>query len=131
MDPIGIFVYGTLRSDVFPQSQYYNMYDCYVLSAYLKGGKLYFDSVYPYIVLDDSDSIVKGQIIFPTNLKKKIIETDKIENEGYMYKRVIVSIVIKETNEIINAYTYVRNYNINSVEIKSGDWALFNQEKQS
>ena len=128
MEPTGIFVYGTLRSDVFPRSKYYNMYDCEAISAYLKGGKMYFDSLYPYIILDNSESIIIGQIIFPKNLKNKIIETDRIENEGIMYKRVIVSVILNDTKETINAYTYIRNYDNKSIEIESGDWALCNKE---
>ena len=73
---IGMFIYGTLRNDCLPLSKYAISFNKNVITykATLNSAKLYFDSIYPFIVMDKSDSVVSGLFVIPNNIYDKLKE---------------------------------------------------------
>lgn len=98
-EPVAIFAYGTLRADSGSTSSYTASFNegCVSVPAFLPGASMYFDSCYPYVVLGSGLASeqcpagkavgVRGMLVFPPDLGKKVREADKIEQEGILYKR--------------------------------------------
>jgi gamma-glutamylcyclotransferase (GGCT)/AIG2-like uncharacterized protein YtfP len=124
---IGIFIYGTLRNDCLPLSKYAISFNKNAITykATLKAAKLYFDSIYPFIVMDKSDSVVSGLFVIPNNICDKLKEINNIEQEGILYKCIIVDIVTEIG--VYKAYTYCREYCSKSILIKTGNWLTCNK----
>lgn len=91
---------------------------------------MYFDSYYPYVVLNGVDGgeeqgCVQGMLVFPTDLGKKVREADKIEQEGVLYKRTVVMVCAEGSDEAVPAYVYVRDRcGPVAIPVEGGDWVV-------
>ena len=125
--PTGIFVYGTLRSDIEQHlvSDYNKIFNknCVSKHATLYNASMYFDGYYPFVVIDDAAKTIYGLFVIPNeSIDDKIKEADKIE--GNLYERCIINITISETNEIVNAYIYIKSkiHISDVIKLSSGNW---------
>ena len=127
MKPNCIFVYGTLRKEfekTIPYSKYFNK-NTTSKPAKLLNAKLYYDSIYPYVIIDNeiTESYVDGLLVFPEYMDDKLKEADKIE--GNLYKRTISNILCD--NIIVNAFVYIRhNISAGDIIVSLTDWTTVN-----
>lgn len=120
--PECILVYGTLREEFIHENDYCRTFNYNTVSvpAIMPKAKLYYDFYYPYVITtDNDDDYIEGLLVFPKNIYTKLKESDYIENEGTLYKRVINKVIIKSTGEIFDAYVYIiEKYNLTEEKTK-------------
>jgi len=124
-EPVGIFVYGTLRPEFIKTTHYCKLIHANTISqlGILKDGQLYYDGRYPYVI-KNIDSITHGYLIFPENMEKKIKECDYVEHEGSLYVREIMTAIVND--EEVKAYVYIRkNITNECILIEHGDYIRF------
>lgn len=103
-----VFVYGTLMKGHGNHILLEN--DKFLGNAVLKDYGLYNVSSFPGIIKQDG-AAVKGEVysISESTLKR----LDTLESEGSLYIRNLVPVTLESANQIINAYVYVWNRDLN------------------
>ena len=127
-----IFVYGSLRSDMFNYERLLKGKVSKVYKGEIRGNLFHLDNKgYPAVI--PGDGIIKGEIMELKDFKKSLIELDDLENYTednninceYLRKEVVV---ILEDGSKQNAYYYEYNpkAKINSedklITVPSGNW---------
>lgn len=127
-----IFVYGSLRSDMFNYDKLLKGKVSKVYKGSIKGELFHLENKgYPAVI--PGDSIIKGEMMELKNFDKSLVELDELENYtednnvNCEYIRKIVDVTL-ENGEIEKAYYYEYNpkADMNSkdelIPVGHGDW---------
>lgn len=120
--PIGLFVYGTLMKGQCNHESYLS--DAYYIGKFnLKGFALYDLGGYPGIKETYSNDQVKGEVYQIDGETLNRIE--KLEGEGYLYKRKEVSAYSEGSAKEIRVYVYTYNKEVekaNKISVLDQPW---------
>lgn len=130
-----IFVYGSLRSDMFNYDKLLKGKVAKVDKGTVKGELFHIENKgYPAVI--PGNSIIKGEIMELKNFEKSLVELDELENYtednniNCEYLRKVVDVEL-ENGEIEKAYYYEYNpkADINSKDelilVEHGDWKKY------
>lgn len=114
-----VFVYGTLMKGF--RNNHYLEQAKYICDAKITGYDLYKVSTYPGIVKSqDSAKIVYGEL-YEIN-DDILVKLDELEEEGDLYIRIKEKIYNQQNNAIREAYIYIYNKDISSLELIHNKW---------
>ncbi|MGL4911875.1 MAG: gamma-glutamylcyclotransferase family protein [Romboutsia sp.] len=127
-----IFVYGSLRSDMFNYERLLKGKVSKVYKGEIKGNLFHLDNK-GYPAVTPGMSVIKGELMELKDFEKSLVELDDLENYTednnvnceYLRKEVVVRL---EDGRVQNAYYYEYNpkANINLedklISVSSGDW---------
>lgn len=130
-----IFVYGSLRSDMFNYDKLLKGKVAKVDKGTVKGELFHIENKgYPAVI--PGNSIIKGEIMELKNFEKSLVELDELENYtednniNCEYLRKVVDVEL-ENGEVEKAYYYEYNpkADINSkdelISVGHGDWKKY------
>lgn len=100
------FVYGTLRPDCYNSGIWRDLGTSTPALAF--GLDLFQISGGGFPFVTDGTSIVKGDLIYPHQgcFLEMLRKMDRLEGEGSLYQRLPATVVSRETDENVTAWTY-------------------------
>eukprot|EP00933_Yihiella_yeosuensis_P001939 TRINITY_DN10318_c0_g1_i1.p1 TRINITY_DN10318_c0_g1~~TRINITY_DN10318_c0_g1_i1.p1 ORF type:complete len:668 (-),score=138.27 TRINITY_DN10318_c0_g1_i1:292-2295(-) len=131
--PVGFFVYGTLRPDNDTQATWTKPFNQGLSGelATLSGASMYHEGSFPSVCLEKTRCSVRGYLLTPEDktqfdqiMSSKLAEADCIEGYPSLYDRAVVTVVTM-SGESKQAYVYHRNGRIDRLQcrcIADGDW---------
>lgn len=120
---IPLFVYGTLRSG---GSNHWRMANASFFSAAITHGSLYCIDWYPGLVIDQSSSIVYGELYYCDELLLQKLDDFEGDIEYDRQKRIVKT----PDGQEIEAFIWVYKKSIDTfTKITSGDWLLHYNRK--
>lgn len=128
-EPVGFFVYGTLRPDDDSGAAWTKSFCEGMVAepAALPGASLYVDGSYPAVNFEQTRCTVRGVLLKPEDrsiFSKKLADADKIEGYPDLYDRAVIP-VQTASGRLVRAYVYHRTGRTDraqSVRISDGDW---------